>query len=171
MICPAKDCLNGCGGARADCPARRAAARPSSYTPEIAAKICERLEEGESLRSICEDQDMPPRRTVRRWVAEDHDGFAARYAHARDAGLEELAEELLEIADDGRNDWMEKERPDGSTFEAVNHEHIQRSRLRADTRKWLLSKRLPRTYGDKITQEHTGPGGGPVRLTWGDGSE
>lgn len=40
---------------------------------------------------------------------------------------------------------------------------VQVGRLEVDTRKWLASKFLPKKYGDKITQEHTGEGGGPVR--------
>lgn len=46
----------------------------------------------------------------------------------------------------------------------VDGDHIQRSRLRVDTRKWLLSKVLPKVYGDKSTTTHTGPDGGPVQF-------
>jgi Bacteriophage Sf6, terminase small subunit-like len=49
---------------------------------------------------------------------------------------------------------------DGSTYTALDAEHVQRSRLRVEARKWLLSKALPKVYGDKldlnttITQTH-----------------
>jgi hypothetical protein len=46
-----------------------------------------------------------------------------------------------------------------------NGEHIQRSRVRIDTRKWLLSKMLPKVYGDKSEVAVTGPNGGEVQ-TW-----
>ena len=79
----------------------------------------------------------------------DVQGFAAHYAKARDAGLEEMADELLEITDDASNDWMERHDPDNPGF-ALNGEHVQRSRLRVDTRKWILSKLAPKRYGDRL---------------------
>lgn len=93
--------------------------------------------------------------------ARDIPEFAEQYAKAREALLEHHAEELLEIADDGSNDWMVRNDPDNPGFIA-NGEHIQRSRLRVDTRKWLLSKLAARKYGDKITAELTGKDGGPI---------
>lgn len=63
-----------------------------------------------------------------------------------------MADELLEVADDARNDWMERQDDNGGSSWKVNGEHIQRSRLRVDTRKWMLSKALPKVFGDKITQ-------------------
>ena len=41
---------------------------------------------------------------------------------------------------------------------------IARNRLRIDTRKWILSKMLPKVYGDKLIQEVTGANGGPIAL-------
>jgi terminase small subunit-like protein len=64
-----------------------------------------------------------------------------------------MADDLLDIVDDGTNDFVARER-DGERIMVVDHEHIQRSRLRADTRKWLLSKALPKIYGDKIDLKH-----------------
>ena len=64
---------------------------------------------------------------------------------------EEVFEEILDIADDGTNDWMERNGKDGETGDTVlNGEHVQRSRLRIDARKWALSKMIPKKYGDKI---------------------
>jgi hypothetical protein len=94
---------------------------------------------------------MPPESTVRRWALDDAEGFAARYAHARDLGLDAMSDELLEIADDGTNDYMDTE--DGPKLDG---EHVQRSRLRVDTRKWYLSKLAPKRYGDKLELEHKG---------------
>jgi len=92
---------------------------------------------------------MPHDSTVRNWVLDDREGFSAQYARAREIGYMTMADELLEIADDGKNDWM-KRNGEGSQ---LNGEHVQRSRLRVDTRKWLLSKALPKVFGDKITHE------------------
>lgn len=138
--------------------------RPSDFTAELAAKICEALADGKTLREVCRADDMPSETTVRRWALEDREGFSAQYARAREIGYQAMADELLEVADDGRNDWMERQGEDDKSAYVLNGEHVQRSRLRVDTRKWLLSKALPKVYGDKVTQEHTGPGGGPVQV-------
>jgi hypothetical protein len=135
--------------------------RPSDYTAELAATICSRLAAGETLRAVCRDEDMPPESTVRGWALEDRDGFSAHYAKAREIGYMAMADEALEIADDGKNDTYKTE--DGA--EATNHDVIARSRLRVDTRKWLLSKALPKVFGDKIVQEHVGKDGGAIETS------
>ena len=133
--------------------ARRPRGGQTVYTQEAADEICRRLSEGETLRQICRSDHMPAESTVRNWVSDDREGFAAHYARAREAGYQRMADELIEIADDGTNDWMERENSDGSSVTVVDHEHIQRSRLRVETRKWLLAKALPKIYGDKIQIE------------------
>ena len=75
------------------------------------------------------------------------------FARAREIGYQTMADELLEISDDGRNDWMERNGEDDRGWVA-NGEHMGRSRLRVDTRKWLLSKALPKLYGEKVTTTH-----------------
>lgn len=131
--------------------------RPTSYTPEIAALICSRLGEGESLRSICAGEEFPHEATVRGWVIEDREGFSTQYARARELQAHSIADELLEIADDGSNDWMERTGKAGESIGwELNGEHVQRSKLRSDTRKWLLSKMLPKVYGDKLDLNHSG---------------
>ena len=60
-----------------------------------------------------------------------------------------MADEILEIADNGANDWMERQGEKDAGWQA-NGENLQRSRLRVDTRKWLLSKALPKFYGEKL---------------------
>ena len=137
--------------------------RPSEYSADLAAKICSVLAEGRSLRDVCSDEGMPAESTVRAWAVEDREGFSAQYARAREIGYHAMADELMDIADDGRNDWMER-RGEGDAGWQANGENIQRSRLRVDARKWMLSKVLPKIYGDKVTQEHTGPNGGPVQV-------
>lgn len=138
--------------------------RPSSYTPEIASRICEMLTSGMTLREVCRAEGMPAESTVRTWVLDDREGFYAQYAKAREVGYHAMADELVEIADDGKNDWMERQDEDEQRTYVLNGEHVQRSRLRLDTRKWLLSKALPKIYGDKITQEVTGKDGGPIEV-------
>ena len=121
------------------------------YTPELAEQILERVSHGQGIKTICRDEGMPSYGAVQKWIATDHDGFGSRYAGARVRGIEALADELLEIADDGVNDTYVGE--DGER--RTDHDVIARSRLRVDTRKWLLSKLLPKQYGDRVDLAHT----------------
>lgn len=137
--------------------------RPTVYTREIADSVCEKLAEIGNLRAVCRLPDMPPESTVRLWAVQDVDGFGERYRDAREIGYHTLADEVLDIADNGRNDWMGRENDGG---EAINHEAIARSRLRFDARRWLLSKALPKIYGDKQEVDHKSSDGSmtPTRV-------
>ena len=84
--------------------------------------------------------------------------FAQRIARAREIGQDVIAEECLEIMDDGTNDWMDTERGPQENREAVS-----RSKLRVWGRLQLLAKWNPRKYGDKLQTEHTGADGGPIK--------
>lgn len=117
-----------------------------SRTPEIEQLILQRLSEGESLRAICRGEEMPTEGAVRKWVRVDPGGFGTQYTRARELGYECMSDELLDISDDGTNDWTS----DARGNDIVDHDVIARSRLRVDTRKWLLSKMLPKVFGDKL---------------------
>ena len=121
--------------------------RPTSYTTEVAEEICLRIADGEYLVDICEDDHLPTRVTVHLWVIQDREGFSYMYGEARRAQALGWAEEILEIADNVEQDFREDE--DGKR--TVNKEYVQRSRLRVDTRKWLLGRVLAKVYGDKLT--------------------
>lgn len=121
----------------------------STFTREVADRILAELKDGRTLRAVCRDEGMPSESTVRTWAVEDMDGFHAQYTRAREIGYMAMADELLDISDDGQNDWMQREAEENEGWTA-NGEHLQRSRLRVDTRKWLLSKALPKVYGDKV---------------------
>lgn len=128
--------------------------RPTDYCQEIADTICQRIIEGESVRAICRDPDMPCAAAVFRWLS-IHKEFAEQYARAKEEGAESLADEIFDIADDGKNDWMERHGKDDAGWIA-NGENLQRSRLRVDVRKWYLSKIKPKKYGEKIEQNING---------------
>ena len=123
--------------------------RPSDYNLEVAQAICARMAAGETLLQICRDPAMPARSTAYLWTIV-HPEFSDMYARARKALYEHWADELVDIAEDGRNDWVERERKDGSKEMVCDREHIQRSTLRVDTRKWMLAKLQPKQYGDKL---------------------
>lgn len=134
--------------------------RPSIYSLELAHEFCARMEQGRSLRQICRDDDMPCTATITKWNRENPE-FAELYAKARECLLEYWAEEIIEIADDGSNDWIKVNDPENTGYR-VNGEHVARSRLRVDQRKWILSKLMPKKYGDRLTAEVSGPNGGPI---------
>lgn len=114
------------------------------------------MAEGETLNEISRSENMPAPSTVRGWVMDDRDGFSARYARARELQAETWADEIVEISDNGLNDWVERTNQGGKAETVLDHEHVTRSRLRVDSRKWLLSKLRPGQYGDKL--QHTGAG-------------
>ncbi|WP_144224187.1 terminase small subunit protein [Mesorhizobium amorphae] len=135
---------------------------PTKYSQKVADLICERLAEGRSLRSICRDTDMPDRATAFRWLAR-HEEFATLYAHARDAQADALVDEMLDIADDGSNDWMEQRGRDGEvTGWKENGESLKRSALRLSTRQWIAEKLKPKKYGNKVAL--TDADGGPLTV-------
>lgn len=133
------------------------AGRPTDYTPELAALICERIASGLSMRTVCKADDIPNAATVFLWI-QRHKEFAEQYALATAARAHAHAEDTIDIADDASNDWMETHDPDNPGYK-LNGEHINRSRLRVDTRKWFASKCFPKKYGEKVQTELTGAEG------------
>lgn len=122
--------------------------RPDTYDPTIASRICELLAQGMSLRSVCRQEGMPPESTVRLWVVDDREGFAAHYTRARDIGMDALADELLEISDTpvvGK-----KTKVAGDKTETTEGDMIEHRRLQVDARKWYLSKVAPKKYGERL---------------------
>ena len=110
------------------------AKRQSKRTPEVEERIIEGLTDGVPLRVLCRQDDIPSWRTVYDWINADP-SFASRVAYARDLGFEAIAEDILDIADD---------------TPAIS-EHVQRSKMRIDTRLKLLACWSPKRYGNKQT--------------------
>lgn len=129
-------------------PPKRPRGRQLTYTPEIAAEICDRISQGISLMEVCQSDGMPARNTVMHWVNRNLDGFAERFARARQLQWEVWADELPLIADDSRNDYMTRMSETGQV-KVVNAETVNRARLRVDTRKWLLERLIPSVYGER----------------------
>lgn len=138
--------------------------RPSIFNQETADKICEEIATtSKSLRTICKDEGMPAVRTVLSWLSEgdkeegkeEFKAFLRQYARAREEQADFLAEEIIEIADDGSNDLMTIVKGDQS-YETENKEVTNRSKLRVEARKWIASKLKPKKYGDKIDLNHEG---------------
>lgn len=142
--------------------------RVTEFKQETADTICQRIADGESLRSICTSEEMPHKSVVMRWLSENV-AFQDQYARSREAQADAIFDEILDIVDDGRNDWMERQGDDGEDAGwRVNGEHIQRAKLRVDARKWMAGKLQPKKYGERVTQEHVGADGGPIKTETSD---
>ena len=123
---------------------------------DIADEICERLIGGESLRTICDSEHMPSSTTIFKWLNITPE-FAKQYADAREAQADAIFDEILDIADDGRNDWMENVDDEGAVLGyKFNGEAARRSQIRIDARKWMAGKLRPKKYSDKLEIEHSG---------------
>jgi hypothetical protein len=127
--------------------------RPSLYKPEVIDEICERLSKGEPLAQICRDPHIPNEDTVNTWRSkkgplpvEVSREVNRRVARARKLGFDAIALDCLNIADDNGKDTRVLE--DGR--EVVDRDHIQRAKLRVDTRLKLLACWDPTRYGNKV---------------------
>jgi len=112
-----------------------------------------------SMRTICERLDIPVG-TVLAWLSREPT-FQEKYARAKEMQADILAEEILDISDDGSNDLMTIVKGDIS-YEQENKEVVNRSKLRVDSRKWIASKLKPKKYGDRMAL--TGSDGGPLEI-------
>ena len=113
---------------------------------ELHDRICLRISEGESLRQICKDADMPSRATVFRWL--EHDPiFETKRARASALQGDWLFDEMSEIEDGTLS---------GKIDPTV-------ARVVLSSKQWRAAKLAPKKYGDKTTVENTGPGGGPIQ--------
>lgn len=119
--------------------------RPTVYTEETANYICEQMSDGKSLTDICKADNMPARSTVYRWLGLNKT-FSDLYARAEAERAEVMSDEIIAICDESYNDHI----IDDNGNVKVNAEAIARSRLRVDTRKWVMCKLKPRKYGDKL---------------------
>ena len=122
--------------------------RPTVFTQHIADLICVRISEGESLKSITLDEEMPDRATVYRWLAADP-AFCDMYARAREDQADTLADEIMAIADEtpDLNPILDKH---GALIEIQLHSaYLQWQKQRIDARKWTAMKLKPKKYGDR----------------------
>ena len=125
---------------------KRGPGRPRKLrTPENAELICSLTEQGVTLPEIARRIGYCNASKITDWLRDDREGnngalIAARYARAQEARWALLADGLLDLA------ARDCSGPDGRPDNAL----VQQLRLEVDTRKWLLSKMLPRQFGDKI---------------------
>lgn len=119
--------------------------RPTKYNEQVAKTIVEGLKQGKSLKAVCRQVNMPSDTAVRGWALDPNHPFSSQYTRAREIGYHKMADDMIEIADD------------------ADPSDVQVARLRCDKRQWMISKMLPKLYGDKLQAELSGPGGGPIQ--------
>jgi hypothetical protein len=129
--------------------------RPTRYSEELVAFICEKIATHDvGLDRLCAMyEDMPVKDTINRWMWK-YPEFSDRYMKAKQHQALLMGDTILEIADDGKNDYMESFGEDGvSEGWKINGEHVSRSKLRIHARQWLAAKLAPKIYGEKLTME------------------
>lgn len=140
--------------------------RKTTYTTKKAKAICDALASSSiSVRELALQDDMPCEVTIYKWLNQNED-FAKKYAHAKKSQMDYMAEEIIDISDNAANDYMLRQgrSDDKESGYVTNGEAIQRSKLRVDSRKWLMSKLNAKKYGDK-TQLTGADGEGPVEVS------
>lgn len=150
--------------------------RPSEIV--IRGEILRRLEDGESLREICETQGFPTEAWIRKCAREESEpeGFGSQYARARQIGYDKLSEEILQVARGSRVGAVRKvvrkfvevdgvQVPGTEEVEetVTESDAVDARRLHVDALKWTLSKMLPKVYGDKVAHEVGGIDGKPIQ--------
>ncbi len=111
--------------------------KPSDFSQSVSDALCARLSQGETLRSICRDKNMPDLKTVHQWLADpDQEVFRAQYNRAEELHADFIADQIVEISD--------------------TEDNPQRARVRIEARKWKAAKLHPRAYGDKSRPGPTG---------------
>jgi hypothetical protein len=138
---------------------RQGLRRTGTYTPEIAEQILQMMADGMSSPKIARELKISES-TIYAWIIDDYEGFGQKYARAKHIVALRWADEISDIADHKRDDYVMNE--EGKMV--LDMEAVARSRLRIDTRKWLLSKVLPKVYGERIITEITGKDGGAIEM-------
>jgi hypothetical protein len=122
---------------------REGEGRPSIFTKELGEEICRKLSSGLSLRQIEKEEDMPAATTVYYWLLdEDKKEFLKQYNVARQIQSELEFEQLDEMAEEAIGSIVGDDKSDGARVAA--------RKLQIDTKKWALSKKMPKKYGDKL---------------------
>lgn len=117
----------------------RAAVR---FDMAVVQTICLRIADGKSLRAVCKAADMPARENFLDWVAKKPE-VRALYEQAIADREERYFEEVIEIADSGRDP--------------------AKTRVQVDARKWALACMNPKKYGTRVSNEHSGVDGAPIK--------
>lgn len=128
---------------------------------KIVNDIFNRIAVGESLRNTLKNNISS--QTFYEWIDQD-ETKSKQYARVCEERADSIFEDIIDIADDQEHDIYIDQ--DGK--KQTNHNVIQRSRLRVDSRKWMLSKMMPKKYGDKIDVTSDGKSLAPTSINFTD---
>ena len=107
--------------------------RPTDYTLEKAALLCSRIADGNSLRSVCEMDDMPTTQTHYTWMSK-HPEYLEQYARAKTDSADSDADRVENIAE-----------------KTLRGEYDpQSARVAIDAYKWTAGKKRPKKYGERV---------------------
>jgi hypothetical protein len=126
-----------------------AGGRPSKYTPELGAEVCERIARGETIEGMAELAHMPSSTTIYRWRVEK-DEFREAFARAREQSAMPFEERAIRYCDRLEN--------------ARSVTEVQGLKEAAQILKWAAGVRAPKTHGDLTKLEHSGSGGLPLSV-------
>ena len=139
-------------------PVKKTRGKPTVFSKARAQEIIDLVLEERTIREICSLAHMPTKPTLFKWL-DDNPDFRDTFEHAKQFLADILIDDIKEIADDARNDFMmTKKGP------KLNKEAVMRSKLRVDARFRLAEKLFPRRFGSKVTQEITGAEGKPIEI-------
>jgi hypothetical protein len=113
------------------------------WTQQLEMSVLAAIEDGKTLRDTANANNMSASAIIRH--VQDSEDFAKQYARAKQIQVESFADEIINLSD------------------SADRETYNVARLQVDTRKWLLSKLIPKKYGDKVEQFISGPDGAPMQ--------
>src|SRR6266700_4174115 len=120
----------------------------TTCTPQRVERICDLTAQGYTLRQVAAEEGVD-KSTIVNWLRRNPT-LRWQYDQAFALWCEVTASEMADIASEGTNDWMDRELSSGRIERVVDHENVQRSRLRIDTIKWLMARRNPKRWGDRV---------------------
>ena len=140
---------NGNGTNGANGHAHETALLPRTFDREKITEAFGMIASGETLAHACKTVGLNER-SLKSWILENTGGIYPAYARARELRVMGMADEIIAIADDSRGDTTTRRDSQGNEYEVPDNEWIARSKLRVDTRRWIMSKVSPKEYGDKV---------------------
>ncbi len=132
-------------------------------TQELFQKILCEVASGKTLRSVARSLGTDEA-SLRYHITHDAALFA-QYQRARACQSEAMADEILAIADDASQDTETRYNERGEEYKTEDKEWTNRSKLRVDSRKWLMSKLHPRQYGEKLEIGGNAANAGDLNIT------
>ena len=136
---------------------------------ETFGRIIKHIEDGNSLRSALREDNTPSSKDFYEWI-DSNESFAKQYTCACARRADSIFEDILNIADESEGDKVSIT-VDGIVSEKVDHENIQRAKLRVDARKWMLGKMNPKKYSDKSSLDLTTNGESINIISLGNGTD